>query len=79
MVKTCTSCGSSKELTEFNFKRKEEGSRASVCKACHKLYRRKHYLKNQDYYQRKARKWGKANLDKVEDQRLKKFGINSAT
>lgn len=78
MSKICTNCLTEKTEEEFNFKNKEKGTRSTVCKQCHCKYRREHYLANQQYYQRKARKWIKANPTKAEDQRLKKFGITSA-
>lgn len=50
----CTICGIEKPDTEFNW-RKIGVKRNYKCKACHALYRRKHYLLNKKKYIAKAK------------------------
>jgi hypothetical protein len=54
-VKTCTRCGRTLDLAEFNFKHRARGTFQSYCKECSRAYVRDHYARNTDYYIRKAR------------------------
>lgn len=54
-MKICTKCGSSKELSEFNFKIKSKNTYSPHCRDCSKQYVRGHYLENRNYYLAKAK------------------------
>lgn len=55
-MKRCTKCGKKKSLSKFNFKIKSKGIINSHCKVCSRKYVREHYIKNREYYLRKAKK-----------------------
>ena len=71
-MKICSKCKKSKPETEFSKKRK---SRASMCKACHSIYSRQHYLDNKDKYKEKVKrndaKYKKRNLNFVNSYKSK--------
>lgn len=56
LMKTCTRCGISKDLSEFNFKIKAKNLYSYHCRDCSKKYIRNHYLNNRTYYLKKAKK-----------------------
>lgn len=58
-MKRCTSCGKKKALSKFNFKIKDRGIINSHCKVCSRKYVREHYIKNREYYLRKAKRRNK--------------------
>jgi len=47
-VRYCSKCKEKKNLDQFAWKNKAKGTRSAECKACHKIYRDKHYRKNKD-------------------------------
>ena len=53
----CNKCHKEKKVTDFSFKNYKKGTRKKICKICHSLYRRKHYLQNKEKYILKAQKW----------------------
>jgi hypothetical protein len=53
-MKTCSSCGRTLALSEFNWKDQARGKVQSSCKGCSRAYVRDHYRRNQAYYVRKA-------------------------
>jgi hypothetical protein len=55
----CNKCHREKELSDFSYKNQEKGVRKKICKQCHSLYRRQHYLQNKEKYIAKALKWNK--------------------
>lgn len=59
-MRTCTKCGKTKFESEFNWKITNV-KRSSQCKACHKLYRKDHYLQNKEKYIAKANEYRKIN------------------
>jgi hypothetical protein len=56
---TCSTCKIDKTDEDFNWKVKDV-KRSSVCKVCHKDYRREHYAANRDKYIAKANTWREA-------------------
>jgi hypothetical protein len=59
-TKTCVGCGTEKDIREFNYRVKAQGSRQRYCRDCTRLQLRTHYANNHDYYIRKARKRNRA-------------------
>ena len=55
----CNKCYKEKESENFSFKNKEKNVKKKICKDCHSLYRKQHYLQNKDKYIEKAQKWNK--------------------
>jgi len=55
-MKTCSTCKESKSEEHFSWKVKDK-VRSSICKECHKEYRKAHYLANRQKYIDKARSW----------------------
>ena len=41
--KTCTKCGKTLPITDFNWRNKAKGTRRSECKYCHSDYMKKQY------------------------------------
>ena len=58
-MKKCGRCKVEKPIEEFNFKKKNLGTRQKSCKDCTRLEVRNHYQKNKNYYLEKARKRNK--------------------
>lgn len=52
--RVCSSCNLSKDITEFPFRNKTKGARHSYCLTCGRGASKNHYLKNEQYYVRKA-------------------------
>ena len=48
--KTCTQCGATKPVTEFNFKRRVDNLRHPYCRDCGKLLTRSHYKRRKRLY-----------------------------
>lgn len=48
LMKTCTKCNKVFSESEFYWKNKPKGIRATQCKYCQKLYRDKHYQQNRE-------------------------------
>lgn len=48
--KTCSKCQSAKPVTEFNFRRRSEGTRHSYCRDCGKKLTHSHYKRNKRSY-----------------------------
>ena len=57
MLKTCGNCLTEKDSSLFATKNKTTGQLQSYCKDCQKIYRKKHYEENKDYYKDKSKKW----------------------
>ena len=55
----CNKCHKEKGPEDFSFKNKEKNLRKKICKDCHSLYRKQHYLQNKKKYIAKAHKWNK--------------------
>lgn len=56
-MRTCSTCGESKPLTEFRLRNKKTGHRHNNCNDCLAEYRRSHYLKNRQKYIDKAKQY----------------------
>lgn len=55
MVKKCSCCKETLEITQFNWK-KRGVKRSCHCKTCSRKYVKNHYKKNKKYYLNKAKK-----------------------
>jgi hypothetical protein len=53
-MRTCSTCGVEKPLEEFPFRSDRPTVRYGTCRDCKRLYARKHYAANTDYYKDKA-------------------------
>src|SRR5438270_354223 len=54
-MRTCTSCGRTLDLAQFNLRNLSSGRRRWDCKQCSRRYHREHYANNKQYYSDKAR------------------------
>jgi hypothetical protein len=55
MNKVCGTCKIEKDTSCFSFRNKEKQTTVSICKECNKLYQKKHFQENKEYYKKKAR------------------------
>lgn len=55
-IKKCRVCDKEKLVDDFDWKIKNVRKR-NICKQCWKIYRRKHYVDNKQYYVVKVRKY----------------------
>jgi len=55
----CNTCHKEKKADDFSFKNQKQQVRKKICKACHSLYRKQHYLQNKEKYITKAKSWNK--------------------
>ncbi len=62
-MKVCIKCDTEQPLENYNWRNKKRGVKHNTCKACHSIYRRQHYLSNQEMYKEKARRWNDENQD----------------
>jgi hypothetical protein len=53
----CNKCHTEKPVDNFSYKDRDKGLRKKICRNCHSLYRKQHYLQNKDKYIEKANKW----------------------
>lgn len=52
-MKICNKCKIEKDDSEFCFKNKEKGTKQTICKTCHREYKKKHYHNNKkEHYRR---------------------------
>lgn len=61
--KKCTKCGKNRPLSEFSFKNKAKGWRASECKQCHKVYDARYYRDNTKPYRHRNRLYRERNKE----------------
>lgn len=47
-MKLCSKCNTSKDEENFSWKNKQKKIRQTICRSCHKISRRKHYLQNRE-------------------------------
>lgn len=59
----CTKCLIDKDISNFSLRDMKNGRRHRICKICHSLYRKGHYLANKDKYLIKARKWNRKQAE----------------
>ena len=71
-MKLCPKCKTEKSRTEFNKNRTKQDGLSIYCRYCNKLYLKKHYNKNKDYYKTKAQRF-KRKISK----RIKELKENS--
>ena len=63
-TKKCIKCNEIKSLTEFNKNVGKRDGVGSLCKLCHKEYRRNHYLKNKEKVLKQVENYRLVNPDK---------------
>lgn len=56
MTKKCSKCKLEKELDLFARNKSSKSGRSHNCKECQSAYIKNHYIKNKNYYLKKARK-----------------------
>ncbi len=56
MKKVCSRCRKEKELSEFTKKSSNKSGYNASCRECTRLFSKKHYKDNKEYYLKKARK-----------------------
>lgn len=55
-MRVCRRCGLEKDEVEFNYRNKSKEIRQFHCRVCTRIYIKSHYLRNKEYYLRKAYK-----------------------
>lgn len=63
-LKTCTKCGTTKPLTDFNNMKASKDGKAWHCRACQNAHSAAAYRKNPEPYKQWAREWAAANPEK---------------
>jgi len=63
--KECSKCQELKEVSDFNYRNKEKGTRQAHCRVCTKAYLKTHYDENSSYYKKKARIHTKRYMEKA--------------
>ncbi len=66
-MKKCSSCGLTKEKSEFFFKNKEKNILQSICKECKREVDRKSYSENRNNRKLKIRQGAKRTKNKVRE------------
>lgn len=69
MLKTCIKCGETKEEIKFATTRDRKGNKRFLnsCKACMKLYKHSHYLKDQLKYKERSKKQRELNSGQLKE------------
>lgn len=62
-VRTCRSCGVLQPLTEFALKNKATGCRSTLCRACQRIYSKRHYRENIATYLENAKRHNRRDRD----------------
>jgi hypothetical protein len=62
-TRRCRACGVTQSLSEFALKNKKTGCRATLCRACQRLYSRNHYRANRSDYLEKAQRQRQRDRD----------------
>jgi len=69
LEKTCCECNETKPLTEFPKQASNlTDGHNSWCRACHKIWRRKHYVKNREKFLKRRREKYRENPEKFHKQ-----------
>jgi hypothetical protein len=63
-VKKCSKCEIEKEFHEFNKAKNKKFGLSSLCKECHKEYRRDHYVKNKEKVLKQVKEYREQNPNK---------------
>jgi hypothetical protein len=66
-MKTCTHCGTEKELSAFHLEKRRQGYR-SFCKSCSSIAAKKWHAENKDKASAAARSWYENNKEKRLEQ-----------
>lgn len=76
-MKKCTKCGEIKNVDDFKLiLQRGKRVRQARCAKCVAVYKREHYLRNQDKIKERARKWSKDNPERVKERRRKYYEEN---
>lgn len=76
ILKKCGKCKIEKNENEFNKNKIKKSGRSSICKLCHKEYRRLHYLKNKEKVLDQVNSYrAENNLDKTYSKRVEKLKL----
>jgi hypothetical protein len=70
-TKVCTKCGKEKKLKEFNKQNVNKDGLSYWCKICIKQYKQIYYKQNKIKIQKKNKKWGLNNKEKIKQQHKK--------
>jgi len=65
--KTCTKCGQTKPLTQYNLEKRGRDGRRAKCKECDRARSRAWYEANAEHVRAKARAWNEANPERKRD------------
>lgn len=66
-TKFCTKCEKQKPVSEFGKNKSKKDGLQSYCKECVKIYKRKHYEDNTDYYKEKAKTYRKKGREELNE------------
>lgn len=72
-VKRCNKCESDKALEDFNKNKNKSDGLSSICKSCHKTYRKEHYQKNKEKVLSQVREYNKNNPEKIRKKSGRKY------
>lgn len=76
--KICSSCGSSKSLTDFYKENRVKDGRARRCKECHNKVTKEYREKNPEIYRKASLKhWRALDDNKKHERWIKRYGITS--
>lgn len=66
--KTCTRCGQTKALEEFNRNRQEKNGRHAYCKACQREYNARYRAENRERQREYAARWRAENRERERER-----------
>ena len=69
-MKKCKKCGTEKELTEFNKRKKSKDGLRGECKSCWKEYQKEHYLDNKEKIKEIKKQYYLDNKENIKQYRL---------
>ncbi len=67
-MKKCIKCKKTKPLKEFSFRSLKTGKRYSYCRDCKRIENQKHYCKNREVYNKRAKTWKRDRIKEVRNQ-----------
>ena len=75
-MKTCSTCGETKALAEFNKDKQKKDGHHSICRACQKEYHAKWRKGNKDYERERKAKWYEGNKEYRKEKDAKYYQDN---
>jgi len=72
-TKICRECKEEKPIEEFTKHKRMKGGYDTICKKCNNSKVKKWVEKNPDKYGLKCKRWYRANITKIVEQRKKKY------